>query len=108
MAAIYMIGIYILNYISPILSGKFQIASTAIKLVPLMLIAILGTFQGLNNGILIENFSKVSTIGDSGSGFAAAVLGAAFAYEGWIIATTINGEIKDAKILFLKLLYLAH
>ncbi|WP_434290687.1 APC family permease [Clostridium botulinum] len=97
MAAIYMIGIYILNYISPILSGKFQIASTAIKLVPLMIIAILGIFQGLHNGILIENFSKVSIISDSGSGFAAAVLGAAFAYEGWIIATTINGEIKDAK-----------
>ncbi len=97
MSSIYMIGIYILNYLSPILSGKFQVASTAIKLVPLMIIAIIGILQGLNNGILVENFSNASTATGNGTGFAAAVLGAAFAYEGWIIATTINGEIKDAK-----------
>ncbi len=97
MALIYMIGIYILNYLSPILSGKFQVASTAIKLIPLMIIAIIGILQGLNSRILVDNFSITSTINDNGSGFAAAVLGAAFAYEGWIIATTINGEIKDAK-----------
>ncbi|MDS1005007.1 APC family permease [Clostridium sporogenes] len=97
MASIYMIGIYILNYLSPILSGKFQVASTAIKLVPLIIIAIIGILQGLNNGILVENFSNASTVAGNGTGFAAAVLGAAFAYEGWIIATTINGEIKDAK-----------
>ncbi|NFA59009.1 APC family permease [Clostridium sporogenes] len=97
MASIYMIGIYILNYLSPILSGKFQVASTAIKLVPLMIIAIIGILQGLNNGILVENFSNASTVAGNGTGFAAAVLGAAFAYEGWVIATTINGEIKDAK-----------
>ncbi|MGO5075266.1 APC family permease [Clostridium sporogenes] len=97
MASVYLIGIYALNYISPILSGKIQIASTAIKLVPLIIIAISGIFQGLNNGILPENFSNVSTIGTSGGSFAVAVLGAAFSYEGWIIATTINGEIKDSK-----------
>jgi len=97
MASIYMIGIYILNYLSPILSGKFQVASTAIKLVPLIIIAIIGILQGLNNGILVENFSNASTVAGNGTGFAAAVLGAAFAYEGWVIATTINGEIKDAK-----------
>lgn len=97
MAVVYMIGIYILNYLSPILSGKFQVTSTAIKLIPLTIIAIFGIFRGLSNGLLVENFSMVTNTVASGHGFAAAVLGTAFAYEGWIIATTINSEIKDSK-----------
>ncbi|CAH2212599.1 APC family permease [Tepidibacter aestuarii] len=97
MSAIYMLGIYIMNYLSPILSGKFQVASTAIKIVPLIIIAIVGIFQGVNKGILVENFSTATSAVTGGNGFAAAVLGTAFAYEGWIIATTINGEIKDSK-----------
>lgn len=97
MSAIYMLGIYTMNYLSPILSGKFQVASTVIKIVPLIIISVVGIFQGVNNGILVENFSNVTSVVDGGHGFAAAVLGTAFAYEGWIIATTINGEIKDSK-----------
>ncbi|EJO5346733.1 APC family permease [Clostridium botulinum] len=104
MAIIYMIGIYALNYLSPILSGKFQVASTAIKLIPLIIISIFGIFQGLNNEILFNNFSQISNTVASGHGFATAVLGTAFAYEGWIIATTINGEIKDAKNILPKAL----
>lgn len=97
MSIVYLLSMYALNYISPILSGKFQVASTGIKLIPLLIIAIFGVFKGLNNGVLSENFiSSINTV-SNGNGFATAVLGAAFAYEGWIIATTINGEIKDSK-----------
>lgn len=97
LVAIYILGIYFLNYLSPILSGKFQVISTVLKLIPLIFISIFGIIQGLNNKVLIENFSSSVNNINSGSGFGVAVLATAFAYEGWIIATTINGEIKDAK-----------
>lgn len=97
LSVVYMIGIYLLNYYSPILSGKFQVASTAIKIIPLVSIAVVGIIQGIKGGVMIENFATTTSQIAGGNGFAAAVLGTAFAYEGWIIATTINGEIKDSK-----------
>jgi APA family basic amino acid/polyamine antiporter len=69
-----------------------------IKLVPLFLMAILGTIAGLNSGVLVTNFSSGS-IGKATSDYPlfTAVVATAFAYEGWIIATAINAELKDSK-----------
>ena len=51
------------NVISPKLSGKFQVSTTAIKLVPLAVMAIAGTIAGLVNGTTVENLtSSHSTI----------------------------------------------
>ncbi|WP_392486522.1 APC family permease [Haloimpatiens sp. FM7315] len=97
LAIIYILGIYLINYLSPILSGKFQIFSTVIKLIPLILIAFLGLLKGMTSGVLVNNFYEVTKKLATGNNFAAAVLSTAFAYEGWIIATTINSEIKDSK-----------
>jgi APA family basic amino acid/polyamine antiporter len=98
LAVVYLAAGYALNYYSPILSGKFQVTTTVVKLVPLALIAIVGSISGLSNGIMIENFSNAAKSIGSGTGtLASAVVATAFAYEGWIAATTINNEIKDAK-----------
>ena len=97
-ALIYVLLIFVLNHFAPILSGKFQVSTTVIKLIPLLLIAVVGIVSGLFNGVLLENFASVaSDFSEQSNGFAAAVLATAFAYEGWIIATTINSEIKDSK-----------
>lgn len=97
-ALAYVLLVFIMNYFAPIIAGRFQISSTVIKLIPLCLIAVVGIITGLTNGILIDNFVSVaSDVSASGNGFAAAVLATAFAYEGWIVATTINSEIKDSK-----------
>lgn len=97
-AFVYMALTYIMNYLSPVLAGKFQVSSTGIKLIPLSLVAIVGTISGLVNGITVENFkAAMSTVGSSGGTLASAVVATAFAYEGWICATTINSEIKDSK-----------
>ncbi len=97
-ALIYVFLIFVLNHFAPILSGKFQVSTTVIKLIPLLLIAVVGIVSGLFNGVLLENFVSVaSDFSEQSNGFAAAVLATAFAYEGWIIATTINSEIKDSK-----------
>ncbi len=116
LAAVYLVVIFVMNAIAPKLAGKFQVSTTVIKLVPIVGIALVGTIWGLVNGTLIENFNYVSeNIGtiitpdnpgtpnvneefSVGMGnLFTAVCGTVFAYEGWVIATAINAEIKDAK-----------
>ncbi|BCS88362.1 APC family permease [Pseudodesulfovibrio sediminis] len=97
-AFIYMTGLFLLNYFSPILAGKWQVTSTVIKLIPLALVAVVGSIAGLKSGMTIQNFTQTAqTVATEGGGLAVATLATAFAYEGWIIATVINAELKDAK-----------
>ena len=101
-ALIYLVLAYFINAISPKLAGKFQVTTTVAKLIPLVTIALVGTVIGLVNGNLSSNFEVGSAISaaipdDAGTGLFPAVCATAFAYEGWIIATAINAEIKDAK-----------
>lgn len=97
-AAFYLVAIYALNALSPVVAGKFQVTTATVKLIPLLLMAVLGTIVGLYNGMTANNFSHVVN-GDVslGGGLFASVVAVAFAYEGWIIATSINAEIRDAK-----------
>ena len=97
LSSFYLIGSYALNTISPILAGKFQVSSTFIKLVPLLLMGIAGTIYGLTKGHTVENFTTVVTDIPTGTAIFKAVCATAFAYEGWIIATSINAELKDSK-----------
>ncbi len=94
----YLLMTYLINYFSPILAGKLQVGTTVIKLIPLSLVAIVGTITGLVNGVSMSNFqSAASSVGSSSGTLAAAVVATAFAYEGWIAAVTINSEIRDSK-----------
>ena len=98
LAVTYMVLIYTMNYVAPLVAGKFQVTTTVIKLIPLALIAVLGVISGITNGVLIENMSAATSgITKSGGTLASAVVATAFAYEGWILAITINSEIKDSK-----------
>ncbi|MBQ8337648.1 MAG: amino acid permease, partial [Oscillospiraceae bacterium] len=94
----YLCAAYALNVLSPKLAGKFQVSTTFIKLIPLCLMAVVGIVYGLVNGTLANNFANAAegyTV--SGNPLFAAVCSTVFAYEGWIIATSINAEIKDSK-----------
>ncbi|MGN0574265.1 MAG: APC family permease [Acutalibacteraceae bacterium] len=97
LSSFYLIGSYALNTLSPILAGKFQVSSTLIKLIPLLLMGIAGTIYGLTKGHTVENFTTVVTDIPTGTAIFKAVCATAFAYEGWIIATSINAELKDSK-----------
>ena len=98
-ASAYLIIMYFINALAPKLSGKLQVSTTVIKLIPLSFVAIVGTMIGLFNGTLIKNLevSEAVAAASSGNGMFAAICCTAFAYEGWIIATSINAEIKDSK-----------
>ncbi len=96
----YLCCAYAVNALSPKLAGKFQTTTTVVKLIPLALMAVVGIIYGLLNGMTARNFTTAANVsGDliSGSPLLAAVCATAFAYEGWIIATSINAELKDAK-----------
>ncbi len=98
-AAFFMCASYGINAISPKLAGKFQVGTTVIKLVPLIAVGIIGTVIGLTNGLTAANFSApvVSATFAPGSALFISVCATAFAYEGWIIATSINSELIDGK-----------
>ena len=98
LAMFYMCCAYAVNALSPKLAGKLQVSTTIIKLIPLFLMAIVGIVVGIANGTLASNFNTLADVGStSASPLFASVCATAFAYEGWIIATSINAELKDAK-----------
>ena len=94
----YLCAIYALNALSPKLAGKFQTSTTVIKLIPLGLMVVVGLIYGITSGMLEQNFTSNAVVADiSSTPLFTAVCATAFAYEGWIIATSINAEIKDSK-----------
>ena len=95
LAALYMVLSYSVNVLSPGIAGRLQIGTTAVKLVPLIVMAVVGTVVGLVRGGDVALSPMPG--GGGASGVFGAVVSAAFAYEGWIIATSINSEIRDSK-----------
>lgn len=96
-AGFYLVASYALNALSPVLAGKFQVTTTVVKLIPLLLMALVGTVFGMNSGMIVQNFTTVVTEVDPLIAVFTAVVATSFAYEGWIIATSINAELKDSK-----------
>ncbi len=100
MAGFFLILSYTVNALSPKFAGKFQISSTIIKLIPIVLMAVVGTAVGLTKGTLTDNFAGeaiAQATGGKSGGLFAAIVATVFAYEGWIVATSINAELKDSK-----------
>ena len=95
----YLCACYAVNVLSPKMAGKLQVSTTVIKMIPLGLMSIVGVIVGISSGLLNQNFSAPaqSPAVDGTSPLFGAVCATAFAYEGWIIATAMNAEIKDSK-----------
>ena len=98
LAALYLFAMYALNVLTPALAGKLQVSATVIKLIPLVIMVIVGTIAGLINGNTVDAFVNTSAASDVDFGSVFAGIGAAaFAYDGWIIATSINAELENPK-----------
>lgn len=96
LAALFLCLSFAVNTLTPLLAGRIQTWATLIKLIPLVLMAAAGTVGGLRSGLLVENFVHPPQGAGSGS-LLSAVVSVAFAYDGWVIATSINAELRDAK-----------
>ncbi len=101
LAGFILICVFAINTLSSKLAGKLQISATFIKLIPLLLMAVVGTIYGLTHNIAGEPTTILSSNFATSTGNYSVLFGAvvatAFAYEGWILATSINSEIKDSK-----------
>ena len=105
LAGFILIAVFAINTLSSKLAGKLQISATFIKLIPLLSMAVVGTIYGLSHDITgapIEAGTSMlsANFGTSTGNFSVlfgAVVATAFAYEGWVLATSINSEIKDSK-----------
>ncbi|MBQ7328484.1 MAG: amino acid permease [Oscillospiraceae bacterium] len=98
LAALFLVGNYALNAFSPKLAGRFQVSATIIKLIPICLMAVVGVIVGSAKGTLPDNFATVVDPSKGGmSGLFGGVVATVFAYEGWIVATSINAELKNPK-----------
>ena len=90
---LYLTFSFFYNIYIPKLGLIFQNGSTIIKLIPLLLIGILGFLYGDPlTGLTSAPLTKVSTIS-----LLAALGPIGYSFDGWICATAICGEIKDAK-----------
>lgn len=84
--------LFICNILSAKLGGYFQNIATVIKLLPLFIIGIAGIVAGDPTHITPSQAPVVES-----AGWIAAITPIAFAFDGWIIATSLGHEIKDAK-----------
>ena len=88
-----IIGIVCLNILGSEAAGKFQIVSTACKLIPLFLIMILGFMLGKSTEPV---FTPIVGEGlNTGSVLGTTLLAVLFAFEGWTNVGTIAGEMKN-------------
>jgi len=100
LAGVYMIGIYLISVISPKLAGFFQVSTTFIKVIPLILMGVIGIIVGIVNGTTSENLSFV--VSPDSPLFVPnplfyAITATAFAYAGSEEVLMMSSEIKDRK-----------
>ena len=72
---------YAMNALAPRIAGKFQVSTTIIKMIPLVLMAVVGTIVGIGNGRMAENFATMASGAGEGGGLMAAAVAVAFAYH---------------------------
>lgn len=96
LSAFFLVLLFVFNSLAPVIAGYFQVTTTAIKILPLVCMAVFGTLAGSSSGMLARNFyTSIPSFGSGG--FFAAIIAVAFAYEGWITGVSINGELRNAK-----------
>ncbi len=91
-----LVFLFIMNALSAVAGGIFQNAALIIKLIPLILIAIIGIIYGKPVEIMQQDVSTLSETATS-SAWIAAFAPIAFSYDGWSVATTVCHEIKNSK-----------
>ncbi len=95
--AIFIISTFSINILSPKLGGRIQVSITAVKVVPLLIIGIIGSIFYLNSSPVTME-SSVQTAALSTKPLSA-LIAIAFAYDGWIAATNIGRELHDRRVL---------
>ena len=87
--------LFVFNTLSAKLGGYIQNSAMIIKLIPLFLIAIIGTFQEIPK-LVFDNMGSIKDAAVDGR-WITAFAPIAFSFDGWIVSTSICHEIKNSK-----------
>lgn len=87
---------YALNVVAAVFAGKFQVFSTVVKLIPLFVLGCMAFVFGEPVKALTQPSPQAMQATQT-----LAWLGAAgpiaFAFDGWVVSTSISGELKNAQ-----------
>lgn len=92
-----LIFAFALNTLAPKKATALGVATTSIKLVPLIVLGVVGSIIGLVSGNFANAFSGEGAPSISGGGIIGGIVAFAFAYEGWIAVSAVAKEIKNAR-----------
>lgn len=84
--------LFAMNLFSTKLAGYFQTSATFIKLIPLILIGVAGFVFGKPDLVLDTTTSEFAS-----ATWLSALIPIVFSFDGWIVATSISHEVKNAK-----------
>lgn len=87
---------FITNRLSTRYSGYFQTIAMVIKLIPLILIAVIGVFWKGPQPVL-EASQAVTPMGSVGWSWLAALVPMAYSFDGWVVVTSIGNEVRNPK-----------
>ncbi len=88
--------LFTINTISAKAGGYFQNTAMIIKIIPLLIIALVGLFLGKPQELITEGVAGFGQATKT-SGWLAAFAPIAFSFDGWIVSTSICNEIKNSK-----------
>lgn len=81
-----------INYVGVESGGKFQVAVTALKMVLLAGVVVIGIFSPSGS---YSHLSESAGVGNGFSGYFAALVGALWAYDGWNNVSMVSSEIRE-------------
>lgn len=90
---IFLICSFTLNIKSPKTGGKMQVIFTIAKVIPLIVIGLIGTFFFSS----AESMSTIAATPLSGGKQLSALIAIAFAFDGWIVAANISSELENSR-----------
>ena len=88
---------YAMNILSAKLGGWFQNTSMVIKIIPLVVLAIIGLVKGNTGAMIGAANATFHTDARSSLAWLGAFGPLAFSFDGWIVSTSICHEIKNSK-----------
>lgn len=94
-AGVFLVVSFAQNALFPNTAGKVQVVTTVLKLIPLVLMIVLGIIKGFSNGTFEGNLLSESSPTNPGKTLFKSVSAVMFAYEGWIAALCIGPELKN-------------
>ena len=96
LAAVYIVFFTLLNIFSRKIGGHFQTVTTMVKLIPLLLVALVGIFWTKAQPDIPSQF-QVVPVQSVGWGWITALVPLAFSYDGWTVVVNIAPEVHHPK-----------